>query len=218
MRLRNMLIRDTKASNSWKQVLLCLLLTLFVYGCDQKKLYPLEYAAWVEDESNGLVAKKQVGEYEFSLLYKPLEYIALTSEKNPEIKRDTLVKRMQLLGELQYFTFRMSKSGKDVLSAGKSAGIDYQLLEHFTSHMQNDILLIDGTDTLSCLLFHYERNYGLSPFSNIVLGFEKPGQNKENNFINDKTFIYDDKILGTGPVRFVIEGASINDIPQLITY
>lgn len=201
-------------------MLICAVICLFITGCAKEKLYPKEYVGWVEDEENGLKVRKQIGEYEFTVLYKPLEYIALMQEKDENIKKDTLDTRLKQLGDMQYYTLKIkSVSGKDVLSSGMTGDREYyQRLEYFASYMQQDLMLVDGADTLPCVLHHFERNYGIAPVISIVLGFEKPAADVQGNSSGDKLIIYNDAVLGTGPVRLAIKGSAIEEIPQLKTF
>jgi len=187
-----------------------------VVSCRVKELKPFEYVKWIDDDANGLNVKKEIGEYEFSVIYKPLEYIVLMETKDQNIKKDFLQKRMKELGNMQYFTFRVkSKKNREIMRAGiKSENEYYSRLEYFVSDAQDDISLIEGKDTLSCLLYHFERNYGVSPSNSIVLGFEK--DRLENSY--DKTLVFNDHVLGVGPICLTLKNNDINKLPALITY
>ena len=49
----------------------------------------------------------------------------------------------------------------------------------------------------SCTFYHLERNFGISPFTNITIGFQKNSELA--------TLVIDNKHLGIGPVKFPIE-------------
>ena len=204
---------------SGKIILLATILSvvLFFENCKKDELSPVEYAAWVENESNGLKVKKNISDYEFTLLYKPLDYVVVREMKSEELKKKLLDERKKELEGMQYYTLKIkSNTSNDLMKTGISSEDEYyQRLEYFMSPAQDDISLIDGRDTLPCLLYHFERNYGLAPFNNIVLGFAKTEDKKEQK---DKTLIYDDQVLGTGKIQITIKGNDIEQLPLLKTY
>ncbi len=190
---------------------------LFIVGCQKGELQPVEYMKWIENENNGLRVKKEIGNFEFMLQYKPLEYVTLLEQKMANTQSDSIRRRTLELGDMQYYTFRItSKKDDEMLKTGVQSEEDYYgRLDYFISAIQDDIALVDGKDTLPCLLYHFERNYALAPYSNMVLGFKNI---VKKNIINNKTFIYDDAVLGTGPVQITIKGNDLLQIPKLKTY
>jgi hypothetical protein len=198
-----------------RQFVVIFLSSCIFFGCARKDLSPLEYVKWVEAESHGLNLKKQIGEFEFGLQYKPHDYIALMEKKDENISSYDLNKRVAELGGLDYYTFRISSSkSKEILSAGISSENEYyQRLEYFMSPMQDDISMVIGKDTIPCTLFHFERTYGLTPYCNFVMGF--PSVKEENS---DRKFIYNDRILGTGNVIININNSDLKNIPTLVTF
>lgn len=174
---------------------------------------PKDYVKWVEDENNGLKAKKNIGVYSFELQYKPLEYVVLREQKNKLTNNDMLLSETEKIKDLQYFTFRIGVPGSndEAIKNGAANYSEYQKrVNYFSLQMQQDLRLIDGTDTLACVLHHFERTYGVDPYSTFVLAFEK-GE-KENQ---SKTFIYNDNVLGVGPVKFTIDSEKFKNIPHL---
>lgn len=181
----------------------------------KRTLSPQEYALYIENPDNGLCVKKQIDKFEFTLQYKPVEYIALIETKDVHITTATLNQKKEELGKMQYFTLKVKANNADeFLKSGIATEEEYfQRLEYFMSMAQDDISLIDGKDTLACALYHYERNYGIAPVNNIVLAFPSSIQTNTT-----KTFVYDDKVLGTGKLQIEINSTHINKIPQLKTY
>ncbi|OFY82859.1 MAG: hypothetical protein A3F72_01875 [Bacteroidetes bacterium RIFCSPLOWO2_12_FULL_35_15] len=172
-----------------------------------------EYISVVQNPENGLSTSKKIEDFEFSVLYKPLDYIIALENKDNKVSKDSINKRKQQLEGYQYYTFRL-KSSKDnefFRTGMNSENEYYERLEYFVTNAQDDIYLIDGTDTLTCELYHFERNYGISPYSNIVLAFKQ----KNETEVKGKTFIYDDKILGVGKIALKINAKDIIDLPKL---
>ncbi|MCW3071741.1 MAG: hypothetical protein JWO44_1631 [Bacteroidetes bacterium] len=191
------------------------LVLLLWAGCKKKQemLDAGGYKQWVEKTANGLVSAKEVGDFEFAVMYKPIDYIVSMETAGKNIAADSIRKRMNELKGFQYYTLRI-KSLKDneFLRTGLHADNEYyERLEYFVSNAQSDIILVEGTDTIPCGMYHFERNYGISPYNNIILSFP------EHDSLNakDKIFIYDDKILGTGKVALRLSADELKELPKL---
>ena len=136
-----------------------------------------------------------------------------------DIKKDT-IKTVELKNKieeykgLQYFTFRIStESRTELLKKNLTETNDYYgRIQYFSFDMQKDLKLIDGKDTLDCVLFHFERVYGIAPYATFVLGFPNSKQ------INDKTLFYDEKVFGAGRIYLTIRSKNIKRLPEVITY
>ena len=79
--------------------------------------------------------------------------------------------------------------------------------------MQSDIYLIEAGTRYPCVLYHFERSYGMSPNVTVTCGFK---QDKESrNFT--KTFVLDSDYLATGPTKLQIKDSDLQSIPQMKT-
>src|SRR4051812_30415638 len=89
---------------------------LFSASCHHIETLPAgAYAAWVQNSDNGLLQKKQIGEIEYSVQYKPLDFVVLQSQGKTVNKSEALNLKKEFEG-MEYFTFRVkSISTKDVL-------------------------------------------------------------------------------------------------------
>ena len=196
-------------ANKLKLLVLIVILT----ACGKQKLSPEYYVAWVENKKNGLSISKEFNDVNFQILYKPANYIVAKEFLNGGIKKEEVQKRLKELGDMQYFTLRIkSNKSNELLSADIANENEYyQRLEYFMGPMQDDIKLIDGVDTIPCAIHHFERSYGIAPYNNFIIAFTQT-KNKEN----DKTFVFEDKILGTGTVMFKVKSEDINNIPNIV--
>ncbi len=89
--------------------------------------------------------------------------------------------------------------------------VDYQnLVQYFSYDLQNDIQLVQSTDTIKCGLFHFESTYDVAPFNNFLTRFDTT-----KAYEDDIEFIYDDKLFGIGPVKFTIQKKDLEKITNL---
>lgn len=166
---------------------------------------PEPYLQAVEKPEQGLRVEKQIGELIFSLQYKPHLYLAIKELGNNA--SDSAVKAyMESISDMQYYTFRIQseKEGEELLKHGISNHTEYDMrVQYCAFRMQEDIKLVDGLDTLYCMLFHFERVYGVAPYATFVLGFSTTG------LVQDKTLIFEDKLFNSGKIMLTIPKENI---------
>lgn len=174
-----------------------------------------QYKTWIELPENGLHVSKTIKDYQFDLQYKPAPYAVLQEYGVLPSSADFETTRAEI-AEMQYYTLRISNvSGGDLLKDDVSTIDQFSTrLAYFTNEMQNDISLIENGDTLPCLLFHFERTYGVDPRSTFLLGFDLSQQTGDEN-PTDKIFLFEDHELGTGHVMMTIAIEDINKLPSL---
>jgi len=178
-------------------------------------MLPSELMKYVINEENGLTKTRDFENFGFKATYKPTNFVIAKEGKTDELSKVKYDKLKKELGELQYIDLSI----KSLSTRGNalSGSIDnqedyYERLDYFVTYMQYDISLVDNTDTLSPVLFHFERNYGLTPYSTIILAFEK-GKSK-----GDRTLMINDQVLGIGRVNFYFKETDILAVPKLIHY
>lgn len=190
------------------------MMLLQVKTCKEREVLSLDtadYITWIENPDNGLVVNKDMNGLVFSLQYKPYEYEVMLQEKRA-LQGDEMHAIIDSISDMQYYTFRIAtESGTDVQRYLAHDDQEYYArLEYFSLQMQNDIALIDGNDTLPCLMFHYERTYGIDPRATFVMAF-----NAKQKSTDSKTLLFTDRVFGSGPVLLTIESSSLQQIPQL---
>jgi hypothetical protein len=176
-----------------------------------------EYCAYVEDKANGLHVEKTVGEYVFDVQYKPLDYVVAQQQKSTQFTQHVWDSLKTQVSDMQYYTFRIGTvSGKDITKYNLAQTEEfYARLQYFALDMQNDLQLIEGKDTLPCLMFHYERTYGVDPRAAFVVGFDNKRGKKQTEPITDRRFVFNDRTLGTGIVQMRIDATSFQQLPTL---
>lgn len=189
-------------------------LGIIIFSCGNSgEIGVSEYMGWINNAENGLKVVKELKEFKFELFYKPIEYIAINEQRKFDIDTSLYTERLTELKDLQYYTLKIeSLSGSEMMRTGIDSEDEYyQRLQYFNDIAQYDMALIDGNDTLSCVLFHFERNYGVAPYNNIVLGFPR-----KDGAPSSKTFRFSERVLGVGIVNLKISDKDINNIPELI--
>lgn len=190
-----------------------LFFVLIIASCGSGKTKSAgEFVKWCDDPGNGLVLKKELGQFSFTLCYTPSEYLAIKElSKGKELNQVYMDSALKEYSDLQYFTLRLgSLHGGEFLRQEITKEQDYfDRIYYYNSLVDKDIFLVEGNDTLKCVMHHFERTYSVAPYDNLLLAFEKGKGNAP------KKVVYDDHILGTGPVIITISEEAINNIPHI---
>jgi hypothetical protein len=178
-------------------------------------LKPAEYIQWVENPENGFLLEKSINEFTYVALYKPVDYSSLVEIATLEkINPDKFKEVKKTYEGMEYFTFKItcSATNDELLRYKSSSSSEYfNRLEYFSFKAQNDFNLLNGSDTVKCDLFHFERSFGLAPVLTFVIGFTKPQKQ-----LGPITLIYEDKIFKNGIIKLLFEEAVLNSEPELV--
>lgn len=174
---------------------------------------PKQYKRWHESDESHLRQKREMGDFEFTAFYQTNNYLALKEmDKKDTIEKKEFDNKLSEYGSMTYVSYRIEnmKQGNDLMKANLSSDNEYYArLEYFSFKMQNDFKLVNGRDTLDCLLYHFERTYSLTPYTTFVLGFPKIEANKGFKII------YHDKVFNNGIIVTNFDKNIINNIPKL---
>ncbi|PCI98239.1 MAG: hypothetical protein COB15_06225 [Flavobacteriales bacterium] len=187
---------------------------LLLIGCSAtpEQLNRKEYVKWMTNPANGLIVNKAIDQYQLEVQYRPSTLIAL--QENYTISAENLKERSKILDNSLNFNFKIKANNPalKVMDIGNQTEQDYFLkLDYFTNGIQQDLKLIDGTDTLNCMFSVFERTYDLAPYVTFNLAFENTV-----SIQNDQTIYFDGSKLGLGPVYLNISKEKIKNIPTLI--
>lgn len=177
------------------------------------KLTPGDYVNWVQAKEHGLKKEKTIDDIRYTALYKPSKYVICEEERTNTLADSIVKRKTKELDGMQYYNLKIElKDGTgEFLKHGASSAADYkERVNYFAFAMQNDIKLVEGNDTLPCLLFHFERAYDVVPYGTFLLAFSLP---KNSN--TDRTLIFDDNGFNKGIIKFFFRAVDINNQPQL---
>ncbi len=180
-------------------------------------LIPSDYVRWVQESDNGLIHKKTIGDLDFSLQYKPYDYIISMEERSDSIRASIQKEKLVELEGMEYYDFKIklnSENGELLKHNLKSTDEYKKRVEYFAFTMQNDIWMVDGNDSIPCSLFHFERGYDAAPYSTFLIGFPIRAIKNSNA---EKTFVYYDKNFDKGIIKFTLDKNKLVNIPKLKT-
>ncbi len=199
-----------------KKLILILIVFSLSLSCKRNSLSASDYVQYVKDPRNGLIVDHVAKNFKFSLQYEPLDYLTLKEIRNTKFSPEIFESTRKQFGNSIYFDFIITTlNQQDDLLKEKDSIQFNKRLNYFSFDFNQKVELIDGIDTLHCLLHHFERNYGISPENHIALAFEnfkhQPGKSTNNELL----FIYNDEVLQTGKITISINKKSLFEIPGL---
>lgn len=182
-------------------------------GCKQQAVdSPTALVAWVHDASNGLHVTREMGGLQLEVQHRPLDYIIAMENKGQPVSAAEASRRKAELEGMEYYNLSLEliSSGEDIARSGTSSATDYQQrFQQLAFDMEHDVQLLQGTDTLPCLLFHYAPNYGVGPKAHFALAFERTASTE------DRVLVFNDNIFNSGPIRFRMNYDSMADLPKI---
>lgn len=183
---------------------------MFIISC--KQYTGKEYHDWISAKENGLIKSIENNSFKIDIQYKPVDYLIASDFKNKELTQEEYKKEVEERSGLQYFTIKLqSKTGEAVLKTALVNDQEYSLrMSYYINGFEKDLILIDGADTLTSKLYHFERTYGIASFNNISVAFENPNNNQEK-----KELLILDRALGFGLQKIEFKKRDLLNIPTL---
>ena len=196
-------------------------LLLIVFSCNKsgKSIVTIhsneEVKEFIKQEQEANTLNKKIKEVNYQLNYFSSERMALNEigdiTHTTQVQFDSIIRNYD---SLLFFNLQISidNFNDDLLKYNLQGDAEYnysQLIEYYAYKMQKDVCIVQNEkDTIPCVLYHYERSFGISPITNIMLGF-KP------KTISDLVLVYDNKHLKTGIVKFKLENKNIINYPHI---
>jgi hypothetical protein len=187
--------------------------TVIFCSCQPDSLSPSEMVRWVENEENGLIVTREVGEIIYKLKFQPIDYKLAKDLIDLDKKIDPGEMKRKKYGGLEYYTLGMTTTkNMDVLHVNNFSELDYSMKqEYFNTVAENDIELVVESDTFPCAIYQFEQTYGLSKYNNILMAFET----SDTTFLSDRQLVFNDQLLGTGIIKFNLKSNNIKNTPNL---
>lgn len=158
---------------------------------------PEKLVEFIDNSANGFIKTKTIDAITYSAILKPVDYLLAQKkieEQNPNLKKSDFE-------DLQYFDLRIKIEDfhKEFIKYDLKSEQQYQeRVQYCAFQMQKDIKLIDGLDTLDCVLYHYERAFDIIPFGHFILGFEP----RKDAMVATKTLFFYDQLFNNGIIKF----------------
>jgi hypothetical protein len=114
---------------------------------------------------------------------------------------------------LEYYDLRIEvENGQEELLKHNLASAEQydKRVKYYSFGLQNDVFLVNGADTLPCVMTHFERAFDIAPYATFQLAFPK-----QKDSTSDKIIIVHDKIFEKGILKFLFHEKDIEHLPKL---
>lgn len=195
---------------------ICLMMLLLLQCACRHQLKPDAYIRYVKDSSNGLVKIATIDGWEYTIQYKPADYIIYLEGKGVYTDSFVTKERDRLKGTVWFdIDIRRTDGSITPLRYGVSSLDEYNSrLDYYLNHAQEDIALAYGTDTLKPMSYLFENNYNLTPQQTMVVGFALP--EGQESIKAPMQLSYRDRIFKNGIIKATYRQKDLKNIPHLI--
>ncbi len=171
---------------------------------EKTALSPDEYMIWTGQPDNLLIREKNISEFNYKIKYLPTEQLIISDLKksDKEINARNIAELEKEYDGMEYFEMRIQIDNyNDELAKYQISDVsEYQTrIAYMAFTMKNNITLsTELKETIPCKLFHFERTYGITPYTTFLFAFSK--EDIANAY--DRTVIYDDELFNKGRLKF----------------
>ena len=191
------------------------IIILLTVGCSSSNRSIDDLYEWLNDEGNGLLVSKSIGDVEFEVKYLPPSILAFREMDGPGTQ-EALDSLTQFYSNQESFilTIKSSSSERDIVYRDVQDHQDYnQRINDLSFNLRNLIILKTTSGEFTPSLYHYERSYSLNKSNSIILVFADDGRGIVKSDTLD--LVIQDEIFNTGINHFVFRRGDIQRIPRL---
>ena len=177
-------------------------------------LQPRDYIQWLENKENKVYSEEAIGQHTFSIKYIPYEYMTIKEIGISDLNKANFDSVKRNFQNNQYIEFSIKEADHgEIIYEGLGREEFNKRLNYYSFEFPKDVYLVDGKDTLPCLLHHLERTYQIAPGTKINLMFS--GTRNSTVRAQNKTLVVYDRILGHSLIKLNLQKENIKRIPEL---
>lgn len=190
-----------------KKVFRAVLLMAAVWGsCNsERELQPDSYLMYMEDVSNEYRRTISSGEISYTIQFATPEYIACKDNRS---NVEGIQARVSELEENIFFIIHIAEN-PNKSSVESSQCNPEQKAMYYQFEAMKDISLVADEQAFIPTTYHYEDNYGLTPYNTIVVGFDRP------TGANNLQLVFHDRFNDKPYIKSTYTEADIKKLPKL---
>jgi hypothetical protein len=171
-----------------------------------------ELLAFCQDEDHGLTKTIVSGDVSTRLTYRPTDVMVSQEMKtSADPSSDKIATLREKYSPYYYFILSLSRSGKEVLNSSGGHTEFSSLLQTISFRMGEVVnLTTPSRDTIPLTDFVYNRTFGLSASTDILLVFPRSDVKDETIQIN-----IDEFGLGAGKQSLIFKTEDLNTVPRI---
>lgn len=169
-----------------------------------------------------LTISKSIEDFEFSVKYEPHFLLAIKENDTLPVNKQDVQRIISKSGGYEHLhclklKIENKKWKTELLKYNVSSMNEYsERINYYSFKSQNDMLLIEGNDTLRSAFVNFERSFDLSPVINLTIAFER----KTKGRLDRLNFVFDDRVYNNGKIKFELnsELISLFNSPEIKYY
>lgn len=176
-----------------KILCLTIIVAALFTSCNTDSLSVKDYMSFIESEGNGYRISKSAGPYLIQVDYQPTEAMVINNLKKSRISKREYAECKSKFDDLDYYHIKIGvDSNADVdlaqLNAEGFADLEARL-NYLSFAFEEDVKLKINNAEIEPVLFHFERNFGLTPYKTFIFAFPKTQE------LNSKSIVINSRIL-----------------------
>jgi hypothetical protein len=172
-----------------------------------------EYVGWTEQEENGLVNAKTIGDVTYTVYYLPKESLALR-EVGEGASEEELKAALEKKGNMQYYKliYRLASGNQDILKYNLTEEAEYFSRSNYLAFgVDKDVYVQCGQERLPCRLHEFAPSYGIKPQAEVVFAFD----DNDIECTQNRTLVVEDQLFGGGILQFEFRAEDLKNIPTI---
>lgn len=188
---------------------------IVVMGCKPESLRAPDYIRYMEQENHDCRIRQEIGKYEYTIQLAPASYIVAKEVPPSDSASAVSARRLSELNGMTYFIIRMGQTEESRREQGGDRLAEQQMnvnsmVGYYDQEAARDIrLLLNGNQEIAPSAYVFENNYELSPYNNIVVGFET------GEIVQDLKLQFNDRYTKTGMISAYFSKETVSGLPRL---
>lgn len=158
--------------------------------------------------------KSATDSFDYTLQFIPQEVLFLNHHQGKPSQKDVdsfnkhrqeLLSFVLTIAPVKNYKYGVAKSYEALVCANEKK------MDYLAQGMQNAIALVNGSDSLAPVFYHFERSFGLKPYMTFHLGFRNPGRWEKDIVLK----IYNQLTSKEQLCKFTIPSNIITESPSL---
>lgn len=173
-----------------------------------------EFLIWCADKNNQLNKFKEISGIRYNLSFLSKEAMAFLELRTQTYDFNQFNETCNHYSDMLYFNFKIEaiEGNGELLKYRLNSPSQYEeRVKYMSFDMQQDIYLVQGTDTLSPGLFQFERIFDVAPYATVMFAFDTKKFNKQKEF----TIVYNDKLFENSFVKYNYKNKQLINLPSI---
>lgn len=203
------MIYYTTSTRNMRKAVSLFLIGFALSGCNREgDLAPRSYAAYMEDASHDMKRTVKNGAISYTIQLATPEYVASKELGDGTYSETDFSERLTALKDYTFFYITISGEGAPKWNDPALAG---QRDMYYMQSAGDDIRLVYKNRELAPATYHFENNFGLSPYNTLLVAF-KTGAEMSGSL----QLVFNDRFNDNYLIKSSFKAEAITQLPNLV--